>query len=126
MRSAGVAAVLQAATLVPVFISLAALSSVGGMVLVRSAVVAWPYTIGLPLGALGARRRGVGTATVNGFLGLAWGGANFVGAPVAGFTAGVAGDRAAYGLLVACCLGSGLWLLRRPDTERAAPAAAAP
>ncbi len=125
VRSAGVAAVLQAATLVPVFISLAAVS-VGGMVLVRSAVVAWPYTIGLPLGALGARRRGVGTATVNGFLGLAWGGANFVGAPVAGFTAGLAGDRAAYGLLVACCLGSGVWLLRRPDTEQAAPAAAAP
>ncbi len=64
---------------------------------------------------------------MNGFLGLAWGGANFVGAPLAGFTAGIAGDRAAYGLLLACCLGSGLWLLRRPsDVEPAAPAPAAP
>ncbi|HUZ84968.1 MAG TPA: hypothetical protein VMU66_09755 [Gaiellales bacterium] len=52
VRSAGVA-VLQAATLAPMFISLAA-GSVAGMVLVRSAVVAWPYTIGLPLGALRA------------------------------------------------------------------------
>ncbi len=126
VRSAGIAALLQAATLTPVFVSLAT-APVAAMVLVRFAVVAWPYTIGLPLGALGARRRGVGTATVNGFLGLAWGGANFVGAPLAGFTAGIAGDRAAYGLLLACCLGSGLWLLRRPsDVEPAAPAPAAP
>jgi predicted MFS family arabinose efflux permease len=124
VRSAGLAALLQAVALTPVFVSLAS-APVAGMVLVRSAAVAWPYTIGLPLGALGARRRGVGTATVNGFLGLAWGGANFVGAPLAGFTAGVAGDRAAYGLLLACCLGAGVWLMRRrPDVEPAAPAAA--
>lgn len=123
VRSAGVAVLLQAGSLIPVLISLATVPIVV-TVLTRSATAAWPYTIGLPLGALGARRRGVGTATVNGFLGLAWGSANFVGAPLAGIVAGVAGDRAAYGLLVACCLTAGMWLLHAGDQEPApAPAA---
>jgi predicted MFS family arabinose efflux permease len=124
VRSAGIAALLQAGTLVPVLASLAVLP-VSAMVLTRSAMASWPYTIGLPLGAQGARRRGVGTATVNGILGIAWGAANFVGAPMAGLLAGLAGDRAAYALLIACLVASGLWLLRAQEREPA-PAPATP
>ncbi|MGN6379385.1 MAG: MFS transporter, partial [Gaiellales bacterium] len=120
VRSAGIAALLQAGSLVPVLVSLATIPVVL-TVLTRSATAAWPYTIGLPLGAIGARRRGVGTGTVNGFLALAWGGANFVGAPLAGIVAGAAGDRAAYIMLVVCCLVAGAWLLRT-GTEEPAPA----
>jgi predicted MFS family arabinose efflux permease len=126
VRAAGIGALLQAGALVPAVASLAA-GSVIAMVLLRFGFAAWTYTIGLPLGALGARRRGIGTATVNGLLGLAWGGANFLGAPLAGFLAGVLGDRAAYLVLISFCLASAAWLLRPAEREPdPCPAAAAP
>jgi predicted MFS family arabinose efflux permease len=126
VRAAGVGAALQAVAVVPVLISLAAVP-VTITVLSRFALAAWPYTIGIPLGAQGARRRGIGIATVNGLLGIAWGGANFLGAPTAGFLAGVAGDRAAYALLALLCGASAVWLLRPAGPEvDPCPAGAAP
>ncbi len=125
LRAAGVASILQAGVLVPVVLTLAVVP-VATMILSRAALAAWPYTIGLPLAALGARRRGIGTATVNGLFGIAWGAANFVGGPAAGWVAGWAGDRIAYVGLAAISLTTGLWLVRpRSDGAHSEPEPAA-
>jgi MFS transporter, ACS family, D-galactonate transporter len=123
LRGAGVMAGLQAVALVPVLVG-AGTPAVLATVLGRSPFVAAPYTIAFPLGALGAARIGVGTGTVNGMLGLVWGGANFAGPLIAGVVLAGAGDRAVYALLAAFSALLGASLLRAGGRDAAAPAAA--
>ena len=125
LRLAGVMAGLQAVALVPVLVSGAA-APVVAMVLSRSVCVAPPYAMAFPLGALGAARLGFGTGTVNGLMGLVWGGANFAGPLLAGVVIAGPGDRVAYALLAAYSLALGLALVRLGRREATArPAAAA-
>ena len=121
VRSCGIAALAQAAALIPVLISLAVVPVIA-TVLIRAPFAAWPYAVGLPLAAAGAHRRGIRIGTVNGFLGIAWGGANFIGPPVAGLVAGAAGDRTAYACLFLYTIGVALWLLRAAAREPVAVA----
>jgi predicted MFS family arabinose efflux permease len=123
VRSCGIAALGQAGALVPVLISLS-VAPVVATVLVRAPFAAWPYAVGLPLAAAGAHRRGIRIGTVNGFLGIAWGGANFIGPPVAGLIAGAAGDRTAYACLFLYTLAVAAWLLRAAAREPVAVAVA--
>jgi predicted MFS family arabinose efflux permease len=124
LRFAGVMAGLQALALVPVLIGGGSVPVVAA-VLCRSAFVAAPYTIAFPLGALGAGRLGFGTGTVNGLMGLVWGGANFAGPLIAGAVIAGPGDRVAYGLLVAFSLVLGVTLVRAGRREARGQAAAA-
>jgi MFS transporter, DHA1 family, inner membrane transport protein len=125
LRLAGVMAGLQAVALVPVLVS-GAVAPVVAMVLSRSVCVAPPYAMAFPLGALGAARLGFGTGTVNGLMGLVWGGANFAGPLLAGVVIAGPGDRVAYALLAAYSLALGLALVRLGRREATArPAAAA-
>jgi DHA1 family inner membrane transport protein len=124
LRLAGVMAGLQAVALVPVLVSGAA-APVVAMVLSRSACVGPPYAMAFPLGALGAARLGFGTGTVNGLMGVVWGGANFAGPLLAGVVIAGPGDRAAYALLAVYCLALGLALVRLGRREAAARAPAA-
>jgi MFS family permease len=101
--------------------------SVVTMVLLRSAVLGVMYAIAFPLGISGARGAAIGGGTVNGILGLAWGGSNFLGAFSAGAVVDVVGEQTVYAVLAALSAASGvrlLTLLSRRD--RAAAAAAAP
>jgi predicted MFS family arabinose efflux permease len=123
VRSCGIAALGQAGALVPVLISLS-VAPVVATVLVRAPFAAWPYAVGLPLAAAGAHRRGIRIGTINGFLGIAWGGANFIGPPVAGLIAGAAGDRTAYACLFLYTLAVAGWLLRAAAREPVAVAVA--
>ncbi|HEY2788198.1 MAG TPA: MFS transporter [Gaiellales bacterium] len=125
LRLAGVMAVLQAVALIPVLASGAA-APIVGMVLARAFCVGPPYAMAFPLGALGATRLGFGTGTVNGLMGLVWGGANFAGPLIAGIVIAGPGDRAAYALLAAFSLVLALMLIRAGRRESSAPAAAAP
>ncbi|HEU0193619.1 MAG TPA: MFS transporter [Gaiellales bacterium] len=116
IRSCGIAAMVQAGALIPVLVSLSVVPVIA-TVLLRAPFAAWPYAVGLPLAAAGAHRRGVRIGTVNGFLGIAWGGANFIGPPAAGLIAGAAGDRTAYACLFAFTLAVAFWLLRTAARE---------
>jgi MFS family permease len=124
LRFAGIMAALQAVALVPVLISGSA-APVVATVLSRSAFVAAPYTMAFPLGAVGATRLGFGTGTVNGLMGVVWGGANFVGPLIAGAVIAGPGNRVAYALLAAFSLVLGVTLVRAGRRETSARAAAA-
>jgi YNFM family putative membrane transporter len=124
LRLAGVMAGLQAVALVPVIASGATMPVVA-MVLARSVCVAPPYAMAFPLGALGATRLGFGTGTVNGLMGVVWGGANFAGPLIAGVVIAGPGDRVAYALLAVFSLLLGLTLVRAGRREARAQAAAA-
>lgn len=125
LRLAGLMAGLQAVALIPVLLSGAA-APIVGMVLARSVFVGPPYAMAFPLGALGASRLGFGTGTVNGLMGVVWGGANFAGPLIAGVVIAGPGDRTAYALLAAFSLLMGLILVRAGRRETSARAAAAP
>ncbi len=124
LRFAGVMAALQAAALIPVLLG-GGSAAVVATVLCRSAFVAGPYTIAFPLAAVGAGRLGFGTGTVNGFMGLVWGGANFAGPLIAGAVVAESGARAAYALLGAFSLVLGVTLVRAGRRETRGQAAAA-
>jgi predicted MFS family arabinose efflux permease len=125
LRGAGLMAGLQAAGLVPVVLAGGA-PIVVAMVLVRAVVVAPPYTIAFPLGALGAGRLGFGTGTVNGLMGVVWGAADFAGPLLAGVIVAGPGSRVAYALLAVYSLLLAVALLRQGRREAAVAAAAAP
>jgi predicted MFS family arabinose efflux permease len=122
LRLAGVMAGLQAVALVPVLAS-GAIAPIVAMVLARSLCVAPPYAMAFPLGALGATRLGFGTGTVNGLMGVVWGGANFAGPLIAGVVIAGPGDRVAYALLAAFSLALSLTLVRAGRREASAAAA---
>jgi MFS family permease len=113
---AGVCAAVQAATLLPVIVTASTLA-VATLVLGRAPFVAVPYVIAFSLVSTGARRAGVGTATANGMLGVAWGGASFLGPLLAGVAAERSGDRPVYAALAAVSLAAALWMLQAGRRE---------
>jgi DHA1 family inner membrane transport protein len=124
LRAAAVLTGLQAIALAPVLAS-SARAAVIAMVLMRYLAAALPYTIAYPLAYAGAATRGLGTGTVNGLLGVAWGFGSFVGPPAGGAVADRAGQGAAYALLVAFTVVAAAWIMR--SARRAAiPVAVAP
>ena len=66
------------------------------------------YGVGYPMGADGADRAGLGHGLALGLVNLVWGVGAVVGPVAGGAVAGYAGDRAAYLLLAALCLGAAL------------------
>jgi MFS transporter, DHA1 family, inner membrane transport protein len=122
LRAAAVLIGLQAFALAPVLAS-SARAAVIAMVLMRYLAAALPYTIAYPLAYAGADTLGLGTGTVNGLLGVAWGLGSFVGPPAAGVIADRAGDATAYALLAAFTLVMAVWIMR--SAQRAAVPAAA-
>lgn len=123
LRAAAVLTAVQALALAPVLAS-SARSAVLGMVLVRYLAAALPYTIAYPLAYAGAGKLGLGTGTVNGLLGVAWGVGSFVGPPAAGAIADQAGDATAYAFLAVFTLVMAVWIMR--SAQRAAVPAPAP
>jgi predicted MFS family arabinose efflux permease len=119
-RAAGAACLIQAVTLVPVLISVAA-APVIFMVLARGPASAVVYTVAMPVAIIAARRHGVGTATVAGVVGTFWGFASMIGSPIAGLIADATGDAAAYGLSAVLLAVAGVWLLRAVPQPTAEP-----
>ena len=116
-RFAGLACIVQAATLIPVLFSLSS-AAVIFVVLARGPASAVVYTVAMPVAVIAARHHGVGTATVAGVVGMFWGFASMIGSPVAGVIADAASDAAAYGVGAVMLLAAGVWLLRTvPETE---------
>jgi MFS family permease len=110
-RAAGAACLVQAVTMVPVLISVAA-APVIFLVLARAPASAVVYTIAMPVAIIAGRRHGIGTATVAGVVGMFWGFASMISSPIAGLIADATGDAVAYGLSAAFLAVAGLWLLR--------------
>lgn len=91
------------------------------MLILRSAVLGVMYAIAFPLGVAGARRVAVGSGTVNGILGLAWGGSNFLGAFSAGAMVDPVGEQAVYALLAALSAAAGIRLMMLMSRREALP-----
>jgi MFS family permease len=66
------------------------------------------YGVGYPMGADGADRAGLGHGLALGLVNLVWGVGAVVGPVAGGAVAGYAGDRVAYLLLAALCVGAAL------------------
>jgi MFS family permease len=108
-----------------------AVVSLSSAALVTFAVVRAPFwamlsTLAYPLGALGAKRAGLGAGAMMGVLNFVWGAAGSVGPLLAAGVAQTAGLRVAFAVLLAGLIGAGLWLLGADaSTElRAEPALA--
>lgn len=114
-----------AAVMVPVVVT----DDVGplvAMVMLRAAVLGVMYAVAFPLGISGARRATIGGGTVNGILGLAWGGSNFLGAFSAGAVVDSVGEQAVYGVLAALGVAAAIRLMmlsRRQGGPDPAPTA---
>jgi predicted MFS family arabinose efflux permease len=95
------------------------------MLLLRSAFLGVLYSIAFPLGIAGARGASIGSGTVNGILGLAWGGANFLGSFSAGALNDALGAQTVYAVLAGCSGAAGLRLLLLMSRRRERLAASA-
>jgi MFS family permease len=84
-------------------------------------------TLAYPLGARGASRANLGTASVMGLLNLVWGLSSTVGPILAGAVAQVAGERWSFGLLMVLAFAVGSWLVLagEPDQTRRAASSVA-
>jgi SAM-dependent methyltransferase len=111
LRVGGTAALLTGLSVVLVVSSGSTVAAVA-FVLLRAPFWATMDTIILPLAAAGAHRSALGRGAVMGLLTLGWAAASTVGPLIAGGIADVAGDRAAYAVLIVWCGLIGLWLLR--------------
>jgi MFS family permease len=118
LRVGGGAALLTAVSILLVLFSSSTLAAVA-FVLLRAPFWATMDTIILPLAAAGAHRSSLGRGSVMGLLTISWAAAATVGPLIAGGIADAAGDRAAYGVMVAWCAVFGLWLLRADRSRRA-------
>jgi MFS family permease len=121
LRVGGAAALLTGLSIFLVLGSGSTLAAVA-FILLRAAPWSTMDTIIYPLAAAGAHRSGLGRGSVMGLLTVGWAAASSVGPPLAGGIADVFGDRAAYGVMIACCAAAGSWLLladrRRVDLDR--------
>jgi predicted MFS family arabinose efflux permease len=115
---AGVAALLYA------FVMSLAVASASALMLVTFAIARAPFwavlsTLAYPLGAVGARRAGLGSGAIMGVLNVVWGAAGSVGPILVGVVAQTAGSRPAFGLMLALLVTAGVWLvgagIERPD-----------
>jgi predicted MFS family arabinose efflux permease len=119
LRVVGLAAVLYAVTFLLVVLGTSAGATVG-FLLLRSPFWAAISTLSYPLGALGAQRAGIGSASVMGLLNLVWGAAGALGPIAAAATAQAASEQVAFLALMLFVAATGLWLLGvgRPRSKR--------
>jgi predicted MFS family arabinose efflux permease len=117
---AGTAALLYgASSLIPV--ASASSAALVAFLLVRSPFWAALSTLAYPLGGLGADRADVGRGAVMGLMNLVWGAAASLAPIVAGALAETIGEQWVFAALVACALGTGVWLLAEGGTPEPAP-----
>ena len=116
LEVAGYSLLIQAATFVPVLISLGVVS-VTFMEIARSPMSGVLYTVAMPVAVVAARSAGLGTATVSGTVGTVWGTTSLISSPLAGAIADSVGDRAVYALAVVLLVAVGVWILRRVATQ---------
>jgi MFS family permease len=83
-------------------------SAFATMLVLISPILSVLYGVGYPMGADGADRAGLGHGLALGLVNLVWGVGAVVGPVAGGAVAGYAGDRAAYLLLAALCVGAAL------------------
>jgi MFS family permease len=121
LRVGGYAALLTGLSFGLVLFSGSTLAAVA-FVLVRAPPWSTMDTIIYPLAAAGAHRSGLGRGSVMGLVMLGWAAASTVGPLIAGGVADVAGDRAAYAVLIVACALVGGWLLRAHARAGAAAA----
>jgi predicted MFS family arabinose efflux permease len=93
-----------------------AVVSLSSAALVTFAVARAPFwamlsTIAYPLGALGAKRAGLGAGAMMGVLNFVWGAAGSVGPLLAAGVAQTAGLRTAFAVLLGGLVAAGLWLV---------------
>jgi MFS family permease len=117
LRVGGIAALLTGGSIVLVLTSGSTLAAVA-FVLLRAPFWSTMDTIIYPLAATGAHRSSLGRGSVMGLVTIGWAAASTVGPLVAGGIADVAGDRAAYALMILSCVLFGLWLLRADRSRR--------
>jgi predicted MFS family arabinose efflux permease len=110
LRVVGLAAVLYAAAFLLVVLGTSAGATVA-FLLARSPFWAAISTLSYPLGAVGARRAGIGAASVMGLLNLVWGAAGAVGPIAAAATAQASSEQVAFLALMVFVGATGLWLL---------------
>jgi len=125
LRVAGCGALLYGAVMGLAVVSLSSAA------LVTFAVVRAPFwatlsTLAYPLGALGAKRAGLGAGAMMGVLNFVWGAAGSIGPLLAAGVAQTAGLRVAFAVLLLGLVGAGLWLIGAdaPGALRAEPALA--
>ncbi len=110
LRVAGLAALLYAGTIGLTVVSLASVALVT-FVIVRAPFWATLSTLAYPLGAVGAKRAGLGAGAIMGVLNFVWGAAGSLSPLLAAGIAQTAGLRAAFAVLLAALAAAGLWLL---------------
>ena len=110
LRVAGLAALLYAGTMGLTVVSLASAALVTFAIL-RAPLWATLSTLAYPLGALGAKRAGLGAGAIMGVLNFAWGAAGSLSPLLAGGIAQTAGLRTAFVVLLAGLAAAGVWLL---------------
>jgi MFS family permease len=111
LRVGGYAALVTGLT---IFLVLASSSTLAAVAFILLRAPAWSTmdTIIYPLAAAGAHRSAIGRGSVMGLVMLGWAAASTVGPLLAGGIADVAGDRAAYAVMIGFCVLIGGWLLR--------------
>jgi MFS family permease len=117
LRVGGIAALLTGGSIVLVLTSGSTLAAVA-FVLLRAPFWSAMDTIIYPLAAAGAHRSSLGRGSVMGLVTIGWAAASTAGPLIAGGIADVAGNRAAYALMIVSCALFGLWLLRADRSRR--------
>ncbi len=110
LRMAGVSAVLYGAVMGLAVIS-SATAALVGFAIMRAPFWAALSTLAYPLGALGAKRAGLGSGAIMGVLNFVWGAAGSIGPLLVGAVAQTVGVRPAFAVLLAGLLTAGAWLL---------------
>jgi MFS family permease len=124
LRTVGAAALLYGVTMLLAVADTSA-PSVIAFVLVRAPFWAALSTLAYPLGALGARRAGIGIGTVNGLLNVVWGAAGSAGPVAAGALVQATDPRWVFAMLACACAGVGASLLASPPDEQPAASSTA-
>ena len=121
LRYGPLVAIALAISLLPLVLS-ATTGAIAAGTIARMAVLGTVYTIGFPLGALGAYRAGIGRGSVYALLMLSSGIGNAVG-PLAGAgLVNVSGEAAAYGAVLGACALGAVWIGYMALQRRRSPA----
>ena len=121
LRYGPLVAIALAISLLPLVLS-ATTGAIAAGTIARMAVLGTVYTIGFPLGALGAYRAGIGRGSVYALLMLSSGIGNAVG-PLAGAgLVNMSGEAAAYGAVLGACALGAVWIGYMALQRRRSPA----